>query len=64
MTAAGHVLKPGEVVRYDGLTFRVERVEKRRMRRVKLEIVHTDGEEVVHEPNRAHSGTGNTRFAR
>lgn len=56
MTEAGHVLKPGEVVKYDSLVFRVERVEKRRVRRVKLELVHTDGEEVAHEPNRAHSG--------
>ena len=57
MTEAGHVLKPGEVVQYDGLTFQVERVEKRRVRRVKLEIVQSDGEEVAHESNRAHSGT-------
>ena len=56
MTQAGHVLKPGEVVQHDGLVFRVERVEKRRVRRVKLEIVQTDGEEVANEPNRAHSG--------
>lgn len=55
MTEAGHVLKPGEVVRYDSLTFEVERVEKRRVRRVKLEIVQTNGEEVANEPNRAHS---------
>jgi len=55
MTEAGRVLKPGEVVQYDGLTFRVERVEKRRVRRVKLEIVQTIGEEVANEPNRAHS---------
>ena len=56
MTEAGHVLKPDEIVRYDGLTFKVERVEKRRVRRIKLEIVQTDGEEVADEPNRAHSG--------
>jgi CBS domain containing-hemolysin-like protein len=56
MTEAGHVLKPGEVVPYDGLVFKVERVEKRRVRRIKLEIVQTGGEEVANEPNRAHSG--------
>ncbi len=39
MTEAGHVLKPGEVVQHDGLVFKVERVEKRRVMRVKLEIV-------------------------
>ena len=44
MTEAGHVLKPGEVVKYDGLVFHVERVEKRRVMRVKLEILETDGE--------------------
>ena len=36
MTEAGHVLKPGEVVQHDGLVFKVERVEKRRVMRVKL----------------------------
>ena len=56
MTRAGHVLKPGEVVQHDGLTFRIERVEKRRVRRIKLEIVQTNGKEVANEPNRAHSG--------
>ena len=56
MTEAGHVLKPGEVVQHDGLVFRVERVEKRRVRRVKLEIVQSQGEEVANESNRAHTG--------
>src|SRR5215207_3466931 len=44
MTEAGHMLKLGEVVQHDSLTFQIERVEKRRVMRVKLEIVHTDGE--------------------
>src|SRR5215204_5525067 len=58
MTEAGHVLNPGEVVQHDGLVFKVERVEKRRVMRVKLEIVHTDGEEELkHELDRARSGT-------
>src|SRR5215213_2763563 len=65
MTRAGHMLKPGEVVQHDGLVFQVERVEKRRVMRVKLEIVQTDGEEELkHELDRARSGTGNTGFAR
>jgi CBS domain containing-hemolysin-like protein len=38
MTEAGQVLKPGEVISYDGLEFHVERVEKRRVMRVRLEI--------------------------
>jgi len=39
MTEAGHVLKPGEEVKYDGLLFEVDRVERRRVMRVKLEIL-------------------------
>ena len=42
MTQAGHVLKPGEVVQHDGLVFKIERVEKRRVMRVKLEILTED----------------------
>jgi CBS domain containing-hemolysin-like protein len=58
MTEAGHVLKPGEVVQYDGLVFKVERVEKRRVRRVRLEIAETDGKgELNDELDRARSGT-------
>lgn len=57
MTQAGHVLKPGEVVQYSGLVFHVEGVEKRRVMRVKLEIVHTDGEgELKDELDRASAG--------
>lgn len=58
MTEAGHVLKPGEVVQHDGLVFKVERVEKRRLVLVKLEIVHI-GEEgkLKDELDRADSGT-------
>ncbi len=56
MTEAGHVLKPGEVVKYDGLVFHVERVEKRRVMRVKLEILETNGEgEAKDELDRARS---------
>jgi magnesium and cobalt exporter, CNNM family len=64
MTEAGHVLKPGEVVQHDGLIFKIERVEKRRVMRVKLEIQQTDGEgEIKNELDRARSGTGNTGLA-
>ena len=38
MTVAGHVLKPGEVVNHNGLVFRIERVERRRVMRVGLEL--------------------------
>ena len=65
MTQAGHVLKPGEVVQHDGLVFKVERVEKRRVMRVKLEILLTNGKgEAQNELDRARSGTGNTGLAR
>ena len=57
MTEAGHVLKPGEVVQHDGLVFKVERVEKRRLVLVKLEIVHIDEEgKLKDELDRAGSG--------
>ncbi|HEY0728329.1 MAG TPA: hemolysin family protein [Pyrinomonadaceae bacterium] len=57
MTEAGHVLKPGEVVTYDGLVFHVERVEKRRVMRVTLQILETNGEgELKDEFDRARSG--------
>jgi CBS domain containing-hemolysin-like protein len=65
MTEAGHVLKPGEVVQRDGLVFEIERVEKRRVRRVKLEIQQNDGGgEIKDELDRARSGTGDTGLAR
>jgi CBS domain containing-hemolysin-like protein len=44
MTVAGHVLKQGEVVTHNGLIFHVERVEKRRVMRVRLEIVKQEEE--------------------
>ncbi|HJU56612.1 MAG TPA: hemolysin family protein [Pyrinomonadaceae bacterium] len=37
MTEAGHVLQPGEMVKHDGLLFHIERVERRRVMRVRLE---------------------------
>ncbi len=45
MTESGQVLKPGEVIQYDGLTFHVERVEKRRVLRVRLEVPEVKPEE-------------------
>ncbi|HUE81201.1 MAG TPA: hemolysin family protein [Pyrinomonadaceae bacterium] len=38
MTAAGHVLKAGEIVRHNGLLFQIDRVERRRVMRVRLEL--------------------------
>ena len=38
MTEAGHVLKPGEKVEYNGLVFEIDRVERRRVITVRLEL--------------------------
>lgn len=38
MTEAGHVLKPGDKVNYNGLRFEVDRVERRRVISVRLEL--------------------------
>jgi len=38
MTVAGHVLQSGEVIEYDGLRFHIEKVERRRLLRVRLEL--------------------------
>ena len=58
MTEAGHILKPSEVVEHDGLVFKVERVEKRRVMRVRLEIHQPEGEEELKdELDRARAGT-------
>jgi putative hemolysin len=39
MTEAGHVLQPGEIIKHNGLLFRVERVDRRRVTNVRLERV-------------------------
>ncbi|HEV8133166.1 MAG TPA: hemolysin family protein [Pyrinomonadaceae bacterium] len=44
MTEVGQVLKPGQIVTYDGLCFHVERVEKRRVMRVRLEVQEQERE--------------------
>jgi CBS domain containing-hemolysin-like protein len=38
MTQAGHVLSPGEIVEYNGLSFEVDRVERRRVINVRLKL--------------------------
>lgn len=47
MTAAGHVLKPGEVVEFNGLLFRVDGVERRRVMCVHLELPEPQPSETV-----------------
>src|ERR1051325_4555861 len=44
MTEGGEELKPGQIVTYDGLSFHVERVEKRRVMRVRLEVSEQESE--------------------
>ncbi|HEY3040253.1 MAG TPA: hemolysin family protein [Pyrinomonadaceae bacterium] len=48
MTEAGHVLKPGDKVNYNGLRFEVDRVERRRVITVRLEL-HADSRTAVTE---------------
>jgi CBS domain containing-hemolysin-like protein len=42
MDTAGHVLEQGETVAYNGLSFYIEEVERRRIRRVRLVNTATD----------------------
>ncbi len=58
MTVAGHVLKPGELVPYNDLLFRVERVERRRIMRVLLELPEKTERS---EPQPAANGVGAAR---
>ena len=51
MSEAGHILKPGEIIEHDGLRFQVERVERRRVVRVKLQLPNV-AEEPSPEANR------------
>ena len=38
MSVAGHLLQPGEIIQYDGLRFEIEKVERRRLLQVKLQL--------------------------
>jgi CBS domain containing-hemolysin-like protein len=38
MSVGGHVLQPGEEIDYEGLHFKIEKVERRRLLRVRLEL--------------------------
>jgi CBS domain containing-hemolysin-like protein len=38
MTQAGHVLSPGEIIEHNGLTFEIDRVERRRVISVRLKL--------------------------
>jgi Mg2+/Co2+ transporter CorC len=45
MSVAGHVLQPGETIEYDELKFVVDRVERRRLLQVALELPHSQPEQ-------------------
>lgn len=50
MTEAGHVLKPGDKVNYNGILFEVDRVERRRVITVRLELPAADRQVSNAEP--------------
>ena len=55
MTVAGHMLKSGELVNYNDLIFRVERVERRRVMRVSMELPEEKAEAAGEAVDRAGS---------
>jgi Mg2+/Co2+ transporter CorC len=58
MTVAGHVLQSGEVIGHEGLRFHIEKVERRRLLRVRLEIPE---EKVEQTPETATSAANTLR---
>jgi len=50
MTEAGHMLKPGDKVNYNGFIFEVDRVERRRVITVRLELPTVDQQTPAAEP--------------
>jgi CBS domain containing-hemolysin-like protein len=50
MTEAGHMLKPGDNINYNGLLFEVDRVERRRVITVRLELPAVDPQSTTAEP--------------
>ena len=49
MTEAGHVLKAGENIKYNGLVFEIDRVERRRVISVRLELPAAEPESSAQE---------------
>jgi CBS domain containing-hemolysin-like protein len=50
MTEAGHMLKPGDKVNYNGLLFEVDRVERRRVIKVRLQLPAVNQQTPTAEP--------------
>jgi len=57
MTEAGHVLKPGDTINYNGLRFEVDRVERRRVISVRLALPATS------KPSSVETRSGSARAA-
>jgi CBS domain containing-hemolysin-like protein len=51
MTEAGHILRPGDTINYNGLIFVVDRVERRRVISVRLEVSTEPKTAVVEAPS-------------
>ena len=51
MTEAGHILKPGDEINYNGIKFAVDRVERRRVISVRLELPAAEKPAVVEPAN-------------
>jgi CBS domain containing-hemolysin-like protein len=51
MTEAGHILKPDDEINYNRLKFKVDRVERRRVISVELELPATEKEVVLETQN-------------
>lgn len=58
MTEAGHVLKPGDKVNYNGIFFEVDRVERRRVISVKLELPAAANTSVIEESSEGKRAAG------
>jgi CBS domain containing-hemolysin-like protein len=50
MTEAGHMLKPADKIDYNGLMFEVDRVERRRVISVRLELPVVDQQTTTAQP--------------
>jgi CBS domain containing-hemolysin-like protein len=51
MSQAGEILEEGAVVPFNGHTFRVEKVDKRRIRQVRMFDTHTESNAANAEAN-------------
>jgi CBS domain containing-hemolysin-like protein len=64
MTAAGHIPERGETIRHDGLLFHIERVERRRVLSVRMEMVEAPEAENAVPPDAGANGSGKKEAAK